>query len=438
MSSNVEHTPRSDTPRKHIAYLMSRFPKISETFILYEIIELERLGAQVSVFPLVRQHEQVMHPEATDVVARAHYSTPFSIPVLRAQLHWLRVQPRAYFAAWWRALRGNASSPKFLVRALAVVPQAAWFARELQARDVEHVHAHWATHPALAAYVVNMLTGLPYSFTAHAHDIYVERPMLDEKLRRASFVVTISEYNRRLLHTLYGALANKTVVIHCGVDPDVFQPRLAHQSRNPFTILCVASLQDYKGHPYLIDACHQLKQQGIPFRCLLVGEGEERPAIETQIAERGLTQHVTLLGHQPRSRVSELVGEADVMVLPSISTSTGKQEGIPVALMEALASEVPVVASAISGIPELVEDGHTGLLVPERDALALAQALLRIYQEPALGQQLGAAGREKVLREFNLRANAAALFALLMRDWSARSASAAAPVTVAMAEVEHS
>ncbi len=403
---------------KTVAYLTSRFPVISETFILYEILELERLGLRVEVFPLMRQQEHVQHAEARTIVERAHYSRFISPAVLKAQLYWLRKRPGAYLRAWKAALRGNMGSLGFLLRALVVVPQAALFARQMQDVGVEHIHAHWATHPALAAYVIQCLTDLPYSITAHAHDIYEDRAMLDEKLRHASFVVTISDYNQRFLRELYGSsVADKIVVIHCGIDPDVFQPRPVKADSDRFTIICVANLRDYKGHPYLIDACAHLKTQKVKFRCLLVGEGEDRPQIEAQIARLGLNDCITLLGHQPRQRVSELVAEADVMVLPSIITKTGKKEGIPVALMEALATEKPVVATAISGIPELIEDGRSGLLVPERDSHALAEAIRRLYDSPALRKELGAAGRAKVLREFNLQANTAALFKLLVQPW---------------------
>ena len=410
------HTPHAAT--KTIAYVMSRFPKISETFILYEILEIERLGMQVEVFPLVREHEQVAHPEAQAIVDRAHYSRVVSRAVLAAQFYWLLRRPRKYLSAWWHALRGNLRSPKFLIRGVAIVAQSALFARQMQALGVQHVHAHYATHPALAAYVVHQLTGLPYSITAHAHDIYVERPMLGEKIRAASFVVAISEYNKRLLSELYGnAAAEKTVVIHCGIDPAVFQPRSMKERSGPFTIVCVASLQDYKGHPYLVDACAELKAQGLDFRCLCIGEGEDRPQIEAQIARLGLGEHVQLLGQQPRNRLTEILAQADVMVLPSVVTASGKKEGIPVALMEALATELPVVATAISGIPELIEDGKTGLLAPERDSHALASALQRLYHEPELGKQFAAAGREKVLREFNLRPNVGALRQVFLQTW---------------------
>src|SRR6266496_2893613 len=146
------HPPHAAT--KTIAYIMSRFPKISETFILYEILEIERLGMHVEVFPLVHEHEQLAHPEAQVIVDRAHYSRVVSPAVLAAQFYWLLRRPRKYLSAWWHALRGNWRSPKFLIRAVAIAAQSALFARQMQALGVEHLHAHYATHPALAAYMV--------------------------------------------------------------------------------------------------------------------------------------------------------------------------------------------------------------------------------------------------------------------------------------------
>lgn len=424
----TQTTTKPGGARRKVAYLMSRFPKITETFILYEMLELERLGMEVEIFPLVQVRETTVHPEAPAFVRRAHFSTPLAGKVIAAQLYWLVRRPGTYARCWWDAIRGNRESRKFLIRALAVVPQAAWFARRVQELGVEHVHAHYATHPALAAYVVNRLTGTPYSITAHAHDIYVERPMLEEKVAAASFVVAISEFNRRLISALCGADAEaKTVVIHCGADLSVFEPRPARPRGATFTILSIGSLEEYKGQAYLVDACAALKREGASFRCLLVGEGADRPLLEAQIARRGLQAHVQLLGRQPRDRVAALLAEADCVAMPSVTARTGKMEGIPVALMEALATGLPVVATAISGIPELVEDGVTGLLVPEKDAPAMAAALQRLQREPELGERLGAAGRAKVLREFDLRANTAALASLLARDWRSSPGLSVAP-----------
>lgn len=400
MSGEMPKEPR------RIAYLMSRFPKISETFILYEIVALEELGLEVEIFPLLRERERLQHREADRLAARAHDIPLASRAVLSAQLHWMRRRPFKYLAAWGAALRGNLRSPRFLLRAFAVVPLAATFARRMEASGVDHIHAHWATHPALAAYVASRLTGIPYSFTAHAHDIYVERTMLDEKIRRSAFVVTISDFNRRFLEQHYGRLAEEhVVVVHCGTDTTLFRPP-ATRRPGPWTIVCVASLQPQKGQTYLVEACRRLVAEGVQLRCLLIGDGETRPTLESQIHDAGLEGRVDLLGQQPRHRVVELVGAADVIAQPSVVLASGKMEGIPVALMEALAMERPVVATAISGVGELVEDGVTGLLVAPASATQLTDALRRLHMDPELGAKLGSAGRRRVVEDFDLNRSA--------------------------------
>lgn len=399
-------TRASTADKRRIAYMMSRFPKISETFILYEIVAVEELGLHVEIFPLVRETEPVQHREAERLAARAHDVRLVSRSVVAAQLYWLRRRPGAYLSAWAAAIRGNIRSPRFLVRALAVVPLAATFARRMEELSIDHIHAHWATHPALGAYVASRLTGIPYSFTAHAHDIYVDRPMLDEKIRGAAFVVTISEFNQRFLERLYGRpAAERVVVIHCGTDTSLFHPPTERVAA-PWTIVCIASLQPQKGQTHLIEACRRLAAEGVDLRCLLIGEGEMRPILESQIVEAGLQGRVELLGHQARHRVVELLGAADVVAQPSVILPSGKMEGIPVALMEALAMARPVVATAISGVAELVEDGVTGLLVSPADPTQLTDALRRLHQEPPLAERLGAAGRRRVVEDFDLTRSA--------------------------------
>jgi glycosyltransferase involved in cell wall biosynthesis len=164
-------------------------------------------------------------------------------------------------------------------------------------------------------------------------------------------------------------------------------------------------LEKHKGQRYLIEACAELCRREVDLRCLLVGGGEDRPLLERQIRELGLEGCVQILGRQPRHRVLELMAEADVLTLQSIMTPSGMSEGIPVSLMEAMASGVPVIASSIRGIPELVEHGRTGLLVPHSDAHALGDALMKIYTSPELARELAIRGREKVIREFDLTAN---------------------------------
>jgi glycosyltransferase involved in cell wall biosynthesis len=393
-----------------IGYLMSWYPAVTETFILHEMLELRRLGVDLEIFPLFGAATDVVHPGAESLAGRVRYHRAFSAELVLAQLHWLARRPRAYLGAWARALAGNARSPAFLARAIAVVPRAAVVARRMEERGVAHVHAHWATHPALAAFVVHRLTGIGYSFTAHAHDLYLDRAMLREKIAAAKFVVTISHFNRALLERLYGPLgAARTVVIPCGVDPRMFERRPPRRPDGSFTILCVAGLRDYKGHRWLLEACALLRSRGVPLRCVLVGDGPERQAIERQVATLGLREHVTLLGNQPQDRIRALLERSDAVVLSSVVTPGGMMDGIPVALMEAMAMGVPVVSTRVSGIPELVEDGHTGLLAPEKDAPALGAAMERLYREPELARRLGAAGRAHVLERFDLRENVARL-----------------------------
>ena len=284
----IHEQKRSALVRRKIAFLVSRFPKISETFILDEILDLQRRGLDIEIVSLLKEKESKIYREAENLAGQVHYARFMTKAFWSAQIYWLSRHPSAYVRSWWKAVSGNLCSPTFLLRVLFIVPAAAYFARLLKEHKIDHVHAHWATHPALAAYVVGLLTGIPYSITAHAHDIYVNRSMLKEKLDAADFVVTISEYNRKILGFYGPEIEEKMHVIHCGIDPDRFcEPHPVRNRRGPFTILCIASLSDYKGHRYLVDACASLKEHGVPFRCLFAGEGPERKKPPKSITTTG-------------------------------------------------------------------------------------------------------------------------------------------------------
>ena len=396
-----------------IAYIVSRFPKISETFILNEMIELQKLGLPIELFSIVRERESTLHPDAATMLERAHFANLSSWPVVQSQWFWLRNEPGRYLRAWWRGIWGNRQSLGFLLRALIIVPLAAHFAREMIRLRVDQVHAAWGTHPALAAYVVQILTGIPYSFTIHSHELYIDRTMLGEKIDHALFVTTISDYNRRMIASLYGQCAERKVrLVRCGVRPDLFRPPASGVRSGPFTIVCVASLERHKGHSYLLEACAELRQRGVDFRCVLVGDGPDRPMLEALAAELGIAARVEFAGRQPAPRVAELLQQADVVTLQSIMLPSGMSEGIPVSLMEALACARPVIASNLRGIPELVDHGRTGLLVPPGDSRALASALQQIHDAPEDALRMGRAGRDVVVREFDLRLSAAQFYEL--------------------------
>jgi colanic acid/amylovoran biosynthesis glycosyltransferase len=388
-----------------VGYLMSRFPKLSETFVLNEIAACAEYGVPVEVFPLLRERQSHLHPEAADWVRRARFHPFLSPSIVAANVRALYRHPVRFLTLAAEVLRGTFGSLNFLVGALGIFPKTVRIAEEMREAGVTHVHAHFATHPALAALIVNRLTGIPFSFTAHGSDLHVNRRMLDTKVDAARFVVTVSEYNRDVIVRECGERAlEKVHVIHCGVDPCVFRPKASQATeRHGFRVVCVASLEEVKGHRYLVEACRLLRERGVGFQCHLVGEGPRRRDVERQVAAAGLGQDVVFHGGLPRPAVLQLLMQADAAVLASHPTRSGKREGIPVALMEAMACGLPVVATAISGIPELVENGVSGLLVPSAAPVALADALEHLAKDPALCANLGSAGRLRVETSFNLR-----------------------------------
>lgn len=398
-----------------VAYLMSRFPHLPETFILREMSEMERQGWEVALYPLIFQNQPVVHAEARAWLPRVRQLPYFSGPVMQSTARRFWKSPASVSRLVLRALKENMGSPNFLVRSIALLPKTFLAAEQMVAENVTHIHAHFATHPAFAAWVIHKLTGIPYSVTVHAHDIFVRRNMLETKLREASFIAAISEFNREYLANLYGDwIREKTAIVRCGVTPENYQPRPRFwQAGQPVRLINVSSLQPYKGQSYLVEACAILKNRGIPFECRIVGGGEERERLQRLIQQHNLGEQVKLLGPQPQEEVARLLEQADCYVQPSIITPSGKMEGIPVALMEALASQLPVVATSISGIPELVQEGKTGVLVPPGDPEALAAGIETVYADPEGAARMAASGRQLVLQEFNLETNVHRLGALI-------------------------
>jgi glycosyltransferase involved in cell wall biosynthesis len=288
-------------------------------------------------------------------------------------------------------------------------------AYEMEKLGVAHLHAHFCTHPAVAALIVHRLAGISYSFTAHGSDLHVERRMLDQKIKAAAFAITISNFNKNVMIEECGeAMADKIFVVRCGVDVDQFKPNFKKEANRPFQIVCVASFEEVKGHQYLVEACKILRDRGVNFQCHLVGYGPLRNQVIQQVNRLGLADCIVIHPPRPRQEIINMLTEADVKVLPSVPTKQGKREGIPVVLMEAMACGLPVVSSQLSGIPELVENSRSGILVEPRDARGLSDALIQLYENPQLRRKMGEAGREKVVREFNLQKNAERLAKLFL------------------------
>lgn len=413
---------QTDTAQRFkVAYIMSRFPKLTETFILYEMIAMREQGIQVEVYPLLREPADVVHPEAVQFVQVAHFQPFLSLPIIRANLHFLWKKPVAYFQTLWALLRSNWGSLGFFTGAIGIFPKVVLFAYQMREQKINHVHAHFASHPAAAGFIIHRLVGIPYSFTAHGSDLHRDRHMLTEKVAESAFVAAISNYNKELiLAECQGKYTNKVQVVHCGVDTEVFRPR-SHETpyekgENPFMIVCVGTLHEVKGQAYLIEACAKLKNKGMDFVCNFVGDGQDKESLTALTEKHGLSGNVRFHGRLTRDEIARLLLDADALVAPSVPTRDGRREGIPVVLMEAMGSSVPVISSDLSGIPELVLNNKTGLLTPPGDSAAIADALERYMTDPDLRKRLGQAGREKVLVEFDLNKNAETLAQHFLKD----------------------
>jgi glycosyltransferase involved in cell wall biosynthesis len=285
----------------------------------------------------------------------------------------------------------------------------------MQRLGIQHVHAHFGWSASSIALIANRLLGIPFSLTLHAHGIFLNPLLLNAKIKYSQFVVTISEYNRQYLKNLFPEyrLEDKIHVIHCGLDSEIFiPPSEPKRGGDQFTIVGIGQLDPRKGFHVLIDACHHLAKRGIPFRCQILGEGEERNRLEALIIRYNLMEHVFLPGKIYQEELRQILNRADVSVLPCVRDESGELDGIPVALMETMAMQIPTVSTRISGIPELIDHGRNGWLTPPNDSVALADALQHLRDNPELRNRLGKAARESVVHEFNIYKSAEAMAAL--------------------------
>jgi Glycosyltransferase len=393
-----------------IAVGLSRFPTVTETFILREVTEMERQGQPVRLVPLIREHPPVVHDAAKPWMQRALFTPWLSLQIALANLGAFICYPLRYTTTLLRIILGTLKAPKTLLGTLGIFPKSVFLARQLAREGVKHIHVHYASHPSTMALIVSKFAPITYSFTVHAFDIQGDRSLLDWKIRESRFVRSISQFNKRFLEGLYPRDAKgKIEVIHVGIEPQVYANDAAPV---PGRILCVAGHRPYKGLPYLIEACRILRDEGIDFECNLVGHGPMHDELAAMIRERKLDDRVHLIGPRPEEEVATMMREASLFVLPSIVDKDGMMEGIPVALMEAMATGRAVVSTTTAGIPELVDDGVSGLLVPPQDPPALANAIRTLLGDPAKAAAMGAQGQEKVRAEFDLRDSAAQLLQL--------------------------
>ena len=434
--------------QKPIAFVFPAFPVLHQTFVLWEVLALRRLGVPIEIYSLKLPSTRSQQPEGEALAKEVHYLPGvLSWPVLRANLRVLLRSPRRYLGAlfglaaeWWRdrhvksLWRDKSAAPDpaerlltlrerievftnqhpfmYLLRSLGLVLPAVYLGCELQQAGIERIHAHWASYPTTVALVIRWIFGIPFSFTAHAYDIYLVPQLLPVKVRTAEFVVTCARVNAAYLEQLAGNASHRIIVNYHGVNLDRFRPRTTVPDDEVPLIVTCGRLQIYKGHHVLLQACARLRR---PVRCVLIGEGPQRANLEQLARSLGIADRVQFTGPLPQDEVARVYGQASLFVLGSIVvTSTGRRDVIPNVLAEAMAMQVPVVATAISGIGELVSDGVSGRLVPPNDPAMLAQVLDELLGDAAQRQRLAVGGHRKVLEEFDRSANIRALADLFL------------------------
>ncbi len=367
-----------------------------------------RLGVDVRIVSLKHPQEKMVQSDAASLVDRVVYPVVWWRS-LRSVIGDVLRHPIREIGILANVFAGLAGHPGALAKTVVVWWRTSGLLESVRHIKPDHIHAHWATYPSTAAMLLSTKLKVPFSFTAHAHDIFLEDHFLADKMCSAKFTVVISEFNKKYLRERVGDAGGANVeVVHCGVVPAAFP--MVTELRNPQRILAIGRLDHIKGFCHLVDACAILRDKGVMFHCDIVGSGPLESDLKTQIDALHLTGLVQLLGALKQETVREFLHNAAIFVLPSVVTPAGDRDGIPVVLMEAMASGLPVVSTHVSGIPELVEDGFTGLLAQPNDAASLAACIERLLSDPALARALVVRARKHVEQQFDVQREAGKLY----------------------------
>jgi glycosyltransferase involved in cell wall biosynthesis len=439
-----------------VAFLFPAFPNLHQTFVLWEVLALRRRGIDIALYSIKQPVTDTQQPEGAALQREVIYLPGTLTPaVLAANLAMLVRAPGRYLRAcaglvrgWWddRAagrewqsarisdaapdreltaveyLRGrfNRSPLLYLLKSLWLVPGAVWLGRDLQARGIHRLHAHWASYSATMALIVHWLFDIPFSFSAHAYDIYLVPRLLGVKVREAEFAVTCAKINASFLRALGGAeAADRVVVNYHGVSLERFRPQPAAPREGPPCVVTCGRLEPYKGHHVLLRAIAALSR---PVRCIVVGEGPQRRRLEQLAQELGIAARVEFTGPLPQSRLAEIYAGADLFALASVVLErSGKRDVIPNVLAEAMAMQMPVVATDVSGISELITDGVSGRLVRPNDAPALAAVIDELLADEPQRRRLARGALERVQAIFDREINIEDLAALFRAGSAAQA-----------------
>jgi glycosyltransferase involved in cell wall biosynthesis len=403
---------------KQIGYLLRSYPRLSQTFILNEILALEKIGVSLQIFALTNPHEKVVQMQVDQVQAPVHYLEESIQPrrIGNSLKEHAEVASR-YFAGYLRALfyvathraidQGYIASTRWECFLQAVYLICVLRSQERETgKKVDHLHAHFAHDPALIAYLVHLITGLPFTFTAHARDLYqVPEAVLIDRIRQAKGVVTCCGANLEYLNQIGPSQQSKFSLIYHGVNLKDFQPdphsAASSVPENPI-ILSVGRLVEKKGFQDLLQALIMVKEKGQQFCCAIYGDGPLFQQLESWIKEHGMTNEVKLMGDRTQQELISIYQSATLFALTPMQTDDGDRDGIPNVLVEAMAIGLPVITTAVAGIPELVENNQNGLLYQSHDVEGISSGIIELLRNAEKRRQLGAAGSKKVREQFDV------------------------------------
>jgi len=396
-----------------IAYLVNQYPKVSHSFIRREILALEAGGTPVARFSVRSCSGELVDPADQAELHKTQVLLARGVSgLLTGLIQTALAHPRQFLKALAFTLSVSRRGQRGLAHHLAYLAEACILRREFALQGITHVHAHFGTNSTTVAMLCHALGGPTYSFTVHGPEEF-DRPealLLPEKIRRAAAVVAISAFGKsQLMRWCEAADWRKIQVVHCGVDEE-FLTQAATPVPETQQLVCVGRLSEQKGHLLLLEAIAPLAAAGIPFKLVLVGDGELRPQVEAAIAQYGLQSCVEMTGWASSAEVRQHIVNSRALVLPSFA------EGLPVVLMEALALARPVVSTYVAGIPELVEPGRSGWLVPPGSVEELTAALREVLQaDPKTLSAMGEQGRSRVVQQHNAATEARKLAALFQQ-----------------------
>lgn len=392
-----------------VAYIINYFPNLIETMIYREVEALRDAGYHIHTFSIRRPDDTLIPADAQALAADTFYILPVSIPrLVTRHLRALARYPKRYWQALFEVMNGTHVRLRDRVRTLCHFVEAVTVLPDMERLQLDHLHAHWAVGATTVAMVVSRFLDIPFTFTAHAYDIWREQLILPEKLRAAARTITCTGCNRQHLIDAYGGDPGKVRVVYHGLDLRRFQPRPRVAKPAP-VILSVGRLVEQKGYDRLLRACAVLKSEGEPFECRIIGDGPLRGDLEALAGELRVDDRVHFLGKMFHDALLEEYATADLFALLCVPASDDDRDGIPNTLIEAMAMELPAVSTRFSGIPELVIDGESGLLVDTADHDGAVAALRALLRDADRRQRMGAAGRRYVCDSFNLDSSTAAL-----------------------------